>query len=246
MEYRTLGRTGLRVSEIGFGAMTIGGEVFGPTDDQESLRALHRALDLGLNFIDTADAYGRGASERLIAPVLKERRHDVVLATKGGNEFTVRQGQRNFDPDYITSALEQSLGRLQIDTIDLYQLHNPPPEVMLRGEIFERLDLFKREGKIRFYGVSLERTEDGVTAIETGRLAMEVVRLRKEHRKSLLSQRQIQILVLVANGIDYSEVAASVFVSKTTVSREMRTIFERLGVRDAAHAVNEAHKKALI
>ena len=71
MEYRTLGRTGLRVSEIGFGAMTIGGEVFGPTDDQESLRALHRALDLGLNFIDTADAYGRGASERLIAPVLK-------------------------------------------------------------------------------------------------------------------------------------------------------------------------------
>ena len=170
----------------------------------------------------------------------------MVLATKGGNEFTVRQGQRNFDPDYITSALEQSLGRLQIDTIDLYQLHNPPPEVMLRGEIFERLDRFKREGKIRFYGVSLERTEDGVTAIETGRLAMEVVRLRKEHRKSLLSQRQIQILVLVANGIDYSEVAASVFASKTTVSREMRTIFERLGVRDAAHAVNEAHKKALI
>ena len=169
MEYRILGRTGLRVSEIGFGAMTIGGEVFGPTDDQESLRALHRALDLGLNLIDTADAYGRGASERLIAPVLKERRHDVVLATKGGNEFTVRQGQRNFDPDYITSALEQSLGRLQIDTIDLYQLHNPPPEVMLRGEIFERLDRFKREGKIRFYGVSLERTEDGVTAIETGK-----------------------------------------------------------------------------
>lgn len=169
MQYRTLGRTGLRVSDIGFGAMTIGGEIFGATDDQESLRALHRALDLGMNFIDTADAYGRGHSEELIARVLKTRRHEVILATKGGNQFTVRQGLRNFDPDYITSALEQSLRRLQIETIDLYQLHNPSQEVMRRGEIFDRLERFKREGKIRFYGVSLEKTGDGIVAIETGK-----------------------------------------------------------------------------
>jgi len=169
MQYRTLGRTGLRVSDIGFGAMTIGGEVFGATDDQESLRALHRALDLGMNFIDTADAYGRGHSEELIAQVLKTRRSEVILATKGGNQFTVRQGLRNFDPDYITSALEASLKRLQIETIDLYQLHNPSQEVMRRGEIFARLDRFKREGKIRFYGVSLEKTNDGLVAIETGK-----------------------------------------------------------------------------
>src|SRR5713101_8029378 len=122
MAYRTLGRTGLRVSDIGFGAMTIGGEVFGATDDGESLRAVNRFLDLGMNFIDTADAYGRGHSEELLAQVLKTRRKDVILATKGGNQFTVRSGLRNFDPDYITSALEQSLKRLQIDTIDLYQL----------------------------------------------------------------------------------------------------------------------------
>lgn len=169
MQYRTLGRTGLRVSDIGFGAMTIGGEVFGATDDQESLRALHRALDLGMNFIDTADAYGRGHSEELIAQVLKTRRKEVVLATKGGNQFTVRQGLRNFDPDYITSALEQSLKRLQIETIDLYQLHNPSQEVMRRGDIFARLDRCKQEGKIRFYGVSLEKTDDGLVAIETGK-----------------------------------------------------------------------------
>ncbi len=81
MQYRTLGRTGLRVSDVGFGAMTIGGEVFGTADDQESLRALHRALDLGMNFIDTADAYGRGHSEELIAQVLKTRRKEVILAT---------------------------------------------------------------------------------------------------------------------------------------------------------------------
>lgn len=169
MQYRTLGRTGLRVSDVGFGAMTIGGEIFGATDDQESLRALHRAVDLGMNFIDTADAYGRGHSEELLAQVLKTRRNEIVLATKGGNQFTVRQGLRNFDPDYITSALEASLKRLQIDTIDLYQLHNPSPEVMQRGEIFERLDRFKQEGKIRFYGVSLEKTEDGLVAIQTGK-----------------------------------------------------------------------------
>jgi aryl-alcohol dehydrogenase-like predicted oxidoreductase len=157
------------VSDVGFGAMTIGGEIFGSTDDQESLCALHRALDLGMNFIDTADAYGRGHSEELLAQVLKTRRHEVILATKGGNQFTVRQGLRNFDPDYITSALENSLKRLQIETIDLYQLHNPSPEVMRKGEIFERLDRFKREGKIRFYGVSLEKTTDGLVAIETGK-----------------------------------------------------------------------------
>ena len=169
MHYRALGRTGLQVSDVGFGAMTIGGEIFGTTDDQESLRALHRALDLGMNFIDTADAYGRGHSEELLAQVLKTRRNEVVLATKGGNQFTVRQGVRNFDPDYITSALENSLKRLQIETIDLYQLHNPPPEVMRKGEIFERLDRCKREGKIRYYGVSLEKTADGIVAIETGK-----------------------------------------------------------------------------
>jgi aryl-alcohol dehydrogenase-like predicted oxidoreductase len=169
MHYRTLGRTGLQVSDVGFGAMTIGGEIFGATDDQESLRALHHALDLGLNFIDTADAYGRGHSEELLAQVLKTRRKEVILATKGGNQFTVRQGLRNFDPDYITSALEASLKRLQSETIDLYQLHNPSPEVMRRGAIFERLDRCKKEGKIRFYGVSLEKTADGIVAIETGK-----------------------------------------------------------------------------
>jgi len=169
MQYRTLGRTGLRASEVGFGAMTIGGEIFGATDDQESLRTLHRAIDLGLNFIDTADAYGRGHSEELLAEVLKTRRSEVILATKGGNQFYTRQGLRNFDPDYITSALEQSLKRLQIETIDLYQLHNPSPEVMQSGEIFERLERFKHEGKIRFYGVSVQTTEDGIVAIETGK-----------------------------------------------------------------------------
>jgi aryl-alcohol dehydrogenase-like predicted oxidoreductase len=195
MEYRTLGRTGLRVSDIGFGAMTIGGEIFGATDDSESLRALNRALDLGMNFIDTADAYGRGHSEELIARLLTTRRQEVVLATKGGNQFTVRQGLRNFDPDYITAALEQSLKRLQIETIDLYQLHNPSQEVMRRGEIFDRLERFKREGKIRFYGVSIEKTDDGIVAVETGKpdtlqLVYNILHQDPEERLFPLAQRE--------------------------------------------------------
>ena len=169
MEYRTLGRTGLNVSDVGFGAMTIGGEVFGATDDQESLKTLHHALDVGMNFIDTADAYGRGHSEELIAQVLQTRRKEVVLATKGGNQFTVRQGLRNFDTGYIAGALEASLKRLRTDTIDLYQLHNPSAEVMRRGEIFELMDRVKREGKIRYYGVSLETVADGIVALQTGK-----------------------------------------------------------------------------
>ncbi len=169
MEYRTLGRTGLRVSEVGFGAMTIGGEVFGATDDAESLRVLHRAIDAGISFIDTADSYGQGHSESLIAEVLKTRRDDVVLATKGGNHFIVKPGSRNFDPDYIESALERSLKRLGIEAVDLYQLHNPTPEIMRSGEIFDRLDRLKVQGKLRFYGVSLERPDHGLAAIETGK-----------------------------------------------------------------------------
>jgi aryl-alcohol dehydrogenase-like predicted oxidoreductase len=101
--------------------------------------------------------------------VLKTRRKEVVLATKGGNQYTVRQGLRNFDPAYIAGALEQSLRRLQIDAIDLYQLHNPSAEVMRHGEIFDLLDRVKREGKIRHYGVSLETAADGIVAIRTGK-----------------------------------------------------------------------------
>jgi len=97
--YAVSGRTGLRASNVGFGAMTIGGEVFGAADNAEFLNALHRALDLGMNFIDTADVYGRGHSEQLIAQVLRTRRQEVILATKGGNQYTVRQGLRNLDVD---------------------------------------------------------------------------------------------------------------------------------------------------
>jgi aryl-alcohol dehydrogenase-like predicted oxidoreductase len=232
------------VSDIGFGAMTIGGEIFGATDDQESLRALHRALDLGMNFIDTADAYGRGHSEELLAHVLKTRRKEIILATKGGNQFTVRQGLRNFDPDYIASALEASLKRLQIETIDLYQLHNPSPEVMRRGEIFELLDRCKREGKICFYGVSLEKTTDGLVALETGKPdALQVVYniLHQDPEEQLFPLAQKENIGIIARVPLERGVLSGRFKSTTEFAQQdwRRGVFSEEGLAQTQAAVEK-------
>lgn len=166
MEYRTLGRTGLRVSAIGLGTMVHAGH-FGPMKDEESLEAIDAALDLGVNFIDTSDAYGAGYSETLLGKALKGRRDKVIVATKGGNVMTgPDRGKRNFAVDYISRVLEESLKRLQTDYIDLYQLHNPDIDVLRSSEIWELLDRRKREGKIRHYGVSINKMEEGVAAVE--------------------------------------------------------------------------------
>src|SRR5574341_2286691 len=129
MNYRTLGHTGLRVSEIGLGTMVHAGH-FGPMNDAESLGAIAAALDLGVNFIDTSNAYGDGYSETLLGKALKGKRDRVVLATKGGNIITGAKRATNFAPDYIAQVMDESLQRLQTEHVDLYQLHNPKvPEI---------------------------------------------------------------------------------------------------------------------
>jgi aryl-alcohol dehydrogenase-like predicted oxidoreductase len=169
MEYRTLGRTGLSVSVIGLGTMVHAGH-FGPMKDEESLGAIDTALDLGVNFIDTSDAYGAGYSETLLGKALKGRRDKVVLATKGGNVMVgPNRGKRNFAVDYIDRVMHESLERLQTDYIDLYQLHNPDVEVIRNGAVWELLERRKKEGKIRHYGVSINNTEEGLVAVEGGR-----------------------------------------------------------------------------
>jgi aryl-alcohol dehydrogenase-like predicted oxidoreductase len=169
MRYRTLGRTGLRVSVIGLGTMVHAGH-FGPMKDSESLSAIDAALDLGVNFIDTSDAYGAGYSETLLGNALKGRRDKVILATKGGNIMVgPERGKRNFSPAYISRVLEESLKRLQTDYIDLYQLHNPTLDVIEQGEVWEVLERNKKAGKIRHYGVSINTIEEGVSAVRDGR-----------------------------------------------------------------------------
>jgi aryl-alcohol dehydrogenase-like predicted oxidoreductase len=138
--------------------------------DSESLGAIETALDLGVNFIDTSDAYGAGYSETLLGNALKGKRDKVILATKGGNVMVgPNKGKRIFEPDYISGVLDESLKRLQTDYIDLYQLHNPTVDVIEKGAVWEVLERAKQAGKILHYGVSINTMEEGVAAVKDGR-----------------------------------------------------------------------------
>jgi aryl-alcohol dehydrogenase-like predicted oxidoreductase len=165
MHYRELGRTGWKVSEISFGAWAIGGAGWGEVDDKESLAALHRAIDLGVNFIDTADVYGMGRSERLLARLRKERKETIYVTTKAGRRLDPHTAE-GYNKANFTQFIEDSLKNLETDCIDLLQLHCPPPVLLYRPEFFAMMDDFVRAGKIRYYGVSVETVEEGLKAIE--------------------------------------------------------------------------------
>jgi len=164
MKYRTLGRTGWKVSEISFGAWAIGG-AWGDVSDAESLAALHAALDGGVNFFDTADVYGDGRSERLLAKLRKERKEKFYIATKAGRRLP-QQTPGGYSRKNLTAWIERSLKNLNTDTIDLLQLHCPHPEVFYRPEVFGILDDLVKAGKLRHYGVSVEKIEEALKAIE--------------------------------------------------------------------------------
>jgi len=164
MNYRELGRTGWKVSEISFGAWAIGG-AWGDVDDKESLAALHAALDGGVNFFDTADVYGDGRSERLLARLKKERKEKFYITTKAGRRLP-KQTPEGYSRENLTMWIERSLRNLETDAIDLLQLHCPHPEVYYRPEVFGILDDLVKAGKLRYYGVSVEKVEEALKAIE--------------------------------------------------------------------------------
>jgi len=164
MKYRELGRTGWKVSEISFGAWAIGGS-WGNVEDKDSLAALHAALDGGVNFFDTADVYGDGRSERLLAKVKKERNEKFYVATKAGRRLP-EQTPEGYSRKNLTAWIERSLKNLDTDAIDLLQLHCPPTEVYYLPEVFGILDGLVKAGKLRHYGVSVEKVEQALKAIE--------------------------------------------------------------------------------
>ena len=164
MNYRALGRTGWNVSEISFGAWAIGGS-WGNVDDKSSLAALHEAIDSGVNFIDTADVYGMGRSERLIAQLKRERSEEIIVATKAGRRLP-SQTVEGYSRENLTGWVEDSLRNLRADALDLLQLHCPSTDLYYRPEIFGVLDDLVRAGKLRHYGVSVERVEEALKAIE--------------------------------------------------------------------------------
>lgn len=163
MKYRQMPRTDLQLSEVGFGVWTVATTWWGKIPEEQRAALLENAVDLGINFFDTADIYGDGYGEEILAKVLGHHRHELVIATKFGYDWydtlTPRVGHQErpqkFEPDFIRFACEQSLRRLNTDYIDLYQLHNPRIDSLEKDEVFETLEQLKQEGKIRYYGSAL-------------------------------------------------------------------------------------------
>jgi aryl-alcohol dehydrogenase-like predicted oxidoreductase len=165
LEYRNLGETGMRVSAISLGTWAFGSE-WGAVSDEESYAALNTAIDLGVNFLDTADVYGNGRSERLIGRLLEERSEDeIFVATKAGRRLEPHSAD-GYSYENLSHFVERSLENLRVEVLDLLQLHCPPTEVYRQDETFEALDRLQEAGKVRNYGVSVEKVEEARLALD--------------------------------------------------------------------------------
>jgi aryl-alcohol dehydrogenase-like predicted oxidoreductase len=201
MKYRPFGRTGWQVSEISFGAWAIG-SAWGEVSDEDALAALHTSIDQGVNLIDTADVYGDGRSERLIAQVLKERSEQVYVITKAGRRLDPHTAE-GYNRQNLTAFIERSLKNLGVEALDLVQLHCPPTPVYYMPEVFEVLDDLVQAGKLKFYGVSVEKVEEAIKAteyphVQSVQIIFNMFRQRPaELFFDLAKQRQVGILARV-------------------------------------------------
>ena len=201
MNYRPLGRTGLKVSDVSFGAWAIGG-AWGHVSEKDALTALHKAIDCGVNFLDTADVYGDGRSERFIAQLKKVRKDEIIVATKAGRRLP-KQTVEGYSRQNLTGWIEDSLKNLATDTLDLVQLHCPPTELYGHAEVFAILDDLVKAGKIRYYGVSVEKIEEAIKAlnfpnVQTVQIIFNCFRQRPaETFFPLAKQKQVGILARV-------------------------------------------------
>ncbi len=216
MQYRALGRTGFSVSAISFGAWAIGGS-WGAVDDEASMQALHAAIDAGVNFIDTADVYGDGRSERLVARLRRERPGDTIhVATKAGRRLP-RQTLEGYSRDNLTAWVDRSLRNLDVDAIDLLQLHCPPSPVFGDPAIYALLDDLVQAGKLRHYGVSVERVDEALAAlahpgVKTVQIIFNMFRLKPAERFFAEAvSRQVGVLARVplASGLLTGKLSAA-------------------------------------
>ena len=176
MKYRKFGKSNLAVSEIGMGCWGIGGNSYGKTFDDVSIETINLAHELGCNFFDTADCYGNCKSEELLGQTLNNFREEVIICTKVGTDFYSHPTKFNFNSDYIKFALERSLDRLKSYYVDIYLLHNPPIEILNDDSIWNLLNQFKEENKIRYIGVSIFDPSEGIKYIQNQKVdCIEVV-----------------------------------------------------------------------
>ncbi|HSM44169.1 MAG TPA: aldo/keto reductase, partial [Acidimicrobiia bacterium] len=231
MDKRALGKTGYEISEVGFGAWAIGGS-WGDVTENDAVAAVHAALDAGVTFIDTADVYGDGRSERIIAEVLSQRTtEEVVVATKAGRRLDPHVAE-GYTIENIEAFIDRSLANLQTDTLDLVQLHTPPTDVYYDPELFEGLDALVSAGKIRHYGVSVEKVEEALKAIEypgvaTVQIIFNAFRLRPASRFfGLAAQRQVGVIARVplASGLLTGKMSAD-----STFAADDHRTFNRQG-----------------
>ena len=233
MHYRTLGQTDMRVSSISFGAWAIGA-AWGPVDDEESMRALHASIDAGVNFVDTADVYGDGRSERLVARLRKERPRDTIhVATKAGRRLP-EQSVAGYSRENLTAWIDRSLRNLDTDAIDLLQLHCPHPGVYDRPEVFGLLDDLVRAGKLRYYGVSVETVDEALRAlahpnVQTVQIIFNMLRLKPaEAFFAAAAARRVGILARVplASGL-----LSGKFTASSTFDADDHRAYNRQGER---------------
>lgn len=230
MQYRELGSTGMKVSEIGFGAWAVGGS-WGAVDDDESFAAMLKALECGVNFFDTADVYGGGRSERLIAKLRKETGATFYVATKAGRKLNPHVAAA-YTPAAIRSFIEESLRNLRIDSLDLLQLHCPPTAVYYQSELFDALDRMKTEGLLKHYGVSVEKVEEALKAIEfPGVESVQIIFNMFRHRPADLffpraAARRVGIIARVplASGLLTGKMSAD-----TSFAKDDHRLFNRHG-----------------
>ena len=230
MKYRALGHTGFKVSEVSFGSWAIGG-TWGPVKDNESMAALHKALELGVNFFDTADVYGDGRSERLLGQLRKDYEDRIYITTKAGRRLDPHTAE-GYNRKNLSAFIERSLKNLGVDTIDLLQLHCPHTEVYYMPEVFGIMDDFVKEGKIRYYGVSVEKVEEALKAIEYANVqSVQIIFNMFRHRPSELffeqaKKRKVGILARVPLA---SGMLTGKFKPDTTFAPDDHRNFNRTG-----------------
>ncbi len=165
MKYRRLGKTNLEISEVSLGTWQVGGKWGSEFDNKSAEKIIHTAIDNGINFIDTADVYGEGLSEKVVGKVVRERAEEVYVASKCGRQLNPHVNE-SYQPNVLRGFVEASLKNTGLERLDLIQLHCPPTDVYYRPEIFRLMDDLQAEGKIRNYGVSVEKVEEALKAIE--------------------------------------------------------------------------------
>jgi aryl-alcohol dehydrogenase-like predicted oxidoreductase len=230
MQTKPLGRTGWNVSTISFGAWAIGG-TWGDVDDAESMGALHAALDAGVNFFDTADVYGDGRSERLMARLRRERTEPFYVATKAGRRLNPHVAE-GYNRANLRAFVERSLSNLNVEALDLLQLHCPPTPVYYMPEVFGVLDELQREGKLRHYGVSVEKVEEALKAIEfPGVQSVQIIYniLRQRPADLLFQETQKKGVGILARLPLSSGLLSGKMTAQTTFAADDHRLFNRNG-----------------